>query len=235
MSVAPAQDPHLQMKIQAGHFAADMVQSGMVVGLGTGSTAIHAVRKIGERLKNGELTNIIGIATSVRTDAEARQLGIPLMDDSLSMEVDVTIDGADEVDPQWNLIKGGGGALLREKIVAQASKRMVVVVDEDKLSDRLGTRFALPVEVLRFGWDSQRRFLQMLGASVVVRRDAKGAEYRTDSNNMILDCTFGPIPDVVKLATVISERAGVVEHGFFIAIATDLVISGKNGVEHRSK
>src|SRR5262249_20694631 len=150
-------------------------------------------------------------------------------DDSLPTAIDVTIDGADEVDPQWNLIKGGGGALLREKIVAQASTRMVVVVDEDKLSDRLGTRFALPVEVLRFGWESQRRFLASLGARVVVRKDAAGADYRTDSDNLILDCTFGPVSDVARLATAISERAGVVEHGFFIGIATDLVISGKDG------
>jgi len=233
--MASPQDPHLQMKIEAGHFAADMVASGMVVGLGTGSTAIHAVRRIGERLARGELKDVIGIATSKRTDAEARRLGISLMDDALPMEIDVTIDGADEVDPEWNLIKGGGGALLREKIVAQASKRMVVVVDEDKLSDRLGTKFALPVEVLRFGCDSQRRFLQSLGASVVVRKDAGGADYRTDSDNLIFDCTFGPVPDVRRLATVISARAGVVEHGFFIDIATDLVISGKSGVEHRGK
>ncbi len=235
MSVTTEQDPHFQMKIEAGHFAAAMVQSGMVVGLGTGSTAIHAVRKIGARLQSGELQDVVGIATSTRTDAEARRLGIPLMDDSLPLAIDITIDGADEVDPQWNLVKGGGGALLREKIVAQASKRMVVVIDEDKLSDRLGTRFPLPVEVLRFGWDSQRRFLEALGARVVVRKDAAGADYRTDSGNMILDCAFGPIADVVRLATAISERAGVVEHGFFIGIATDLVISGTRGVEHRSK
>lgn len=233
--MSTSQDSHLELKKQAGHFAAGLVESGMVVGLGTGSTAIHAVRKIGERLRNGELKDIIGIATSVRTDAEARQLGIPLMDASLPMSVDLTIDGADEVDPQWNLIKGGGGAMLREKIVAQASKRMVVVVDEDKLSDRLGTRFSLPVEVLRFGWESQKRFLASLGAGVVIRKDANGEEYRTDSNNMILDCHFGPVGDVVRLATVISERAGVIEHGFFIGIATDLVIAGAKGVEHRRK
>jgi ribose 5-phosphate isomerase A len=203
--------------------------------LGTGSTAIHAVRKIGELIRSGELKDIVGIATSIATDTEAKKLGIPLIADSLPLAIDLTIDGADEVDPQWNLIKGGGGAMLREKIVAQASKRMAVVVDEEKLSDRLGTRFSLPVEVLRFGWESQKRFLALLGAGVMVRKDAKSDDYRTDSGNMILDCQFGPIGDVQKLAMVLNDRAGIVEHGLFIGIATDLVIAGSNGVEHRHK
>jgi ribose 5-phosphate isomerase A len=228
-------DKKTELKRQAGEFAAGLVQSGMVIGLGTGSTAIHAVRKIGERVRSGELTDVVGIATSDFTDAEARRLGIPLIEDSLPLNVDLTIDGADEVDSQWNLIKGGGGAMLREKIVAQASKRMAVVVDEDKLSDRLGRRFDLPVEVLRFGWESQKRFLALLGAGVFVRKDAKGEDYRTDSGNMILDCHFGPIGDVQRLATVLNDRAGIVEHGLFIGIATDLVIAGRNGVEHKYK
>ncbi len=223
------------MKKQAGYFAASLVQSGMVVGLGTGSTAIHAVRKIGEFVQAGELKNIIGIATSVRTDAEARQLGIPLMEDSLPREIDITIDGADEVDPEWNLIKGGGGAMLREKVVAQASKRMVVVVDETKISDCLGTRFDLPVEVLRFGWESQRDFLAALGAEVKVRQESKGLDYRTDSGNMILDCHFGPVPDPAVLAAKLSQRAGIIEHGFFIGIATDLVIAGAQGIQYKRK
>jgi ribose 5-phosphate isomerase A len=193
------------------------------------------VRKIGELIRSGELKDIVGIATSIATDTEAKKLGIPLIADSLPLAIDLTIDGADEVDPQWNLIKGGGGAMLREKIVAQASKRMAVVVDEEKLSDRLGTRFSLPVEVLRFGWESQKRFLALLGAGVMVRKDAKSDDYRTDSGNMILDCQFGPIGDVQKLAMVLNDRAGIVEHGLFIGIATDLVIAGSNGVEHRHK
>jgi ribose 5-phosphate isomerase A len=157
------------------------------------------------------------------------------MDDSLPLPVDITIDGADEVDPQWNLIKGGGGAMLREKIVAQASARMVVVVDEDKISDRLGTKFDLPVEVLRFGWESQRQFLASIGAAVLVRKDANGQDYKTDSSNLILDCHFGPLGDAVRLATVLSERAGIVEHGLFIGMATDLVIAGARGIEHKQK
>jgi ribose 5-phosphate isomerase A len=235
MSGSPAHDTRTELKKQAGYFAAGLVQSGMVVGLGTGSTAIHAVRKIGERLRSGELRDVVGIATSLKTDAEARQLGIPLMDDSLPLPVDITIDGADEVDPQWNLIKGGGGAMLREKIVAQASARMVIVVDEDKISDRLGTKFDLPVEVLRFGWESQRQFLASIGAAVLVRKDANGQDYKTDSSNLILDCHFGPLGDAVRLATVLSERAGIVEHGLFIGMATDLVIAGARGIEHKQK
>jgi ribose 5-phosphate isomerase A len=232
---SPSLDRRTQLKQQAGYFAAGLVQSGMVVGLGTGSTAIHAVRKIGELLRTGELKDIVAIATSLQTDAEARKLGIPLMDDSLPRPVDITIDGADEVDPAWNLIKGGGGAMLREKIVAQASRRMVVVVDEEKLSDRLGAKFYVPVEVLRFGWESQRRFLESLGGKPVLRKTADGSDYKTDSGNMILDCHFGPIADPAALAKKLNERAGVVEHGLFIGAATDLVIAGASGVEHRSK
>src|SRR3954447_5650143 len=225
MSGSPAQDTRTELKKQAGYFAASLVESGMVVGLGTGSTAIHAVRKIGERLRSGDLKEITGIATSLRTDAEARQLGIPLMEDALPLPVDITIDGADEVDPHWNVIKGGGGALLREKIVAQASARFVIVVDEEKLSNRLGTLFDVPIEVLRFGWESQRRFLAALGAAVKVRKDTSGQDYKTDSGNLILDCQFGPIADPGKLAIALNERAGIVEHGMFIGIATDLVIA----------
>lgn len=231
---SPTLDQRTQLKKQAGEFAAAMVQSGMVVGLGTGSTAIHAVRKVGERIQSGDLKDVICIATSVQTDTEARKLNIPLMSDSMPKKVDITIDGADEVDPAWNLIKGGGGALLREKIVAQASSRVVIVVDEQKLTSTLGSGFPLPVEVLTFGWESQKRFLESLGARVVIR-EHNGSEYKTDCGNMILDCHFGPIPDAVKLASQLGARAGIVEHGLFIRIATDLVIAGSSGVQHRSK
>jgi ribose 5-phosphate isomerase A len=227
-------DERTQLKKQAGEFAAAMVKSGMVVGLGTGSTAIHAVRKIGERIQSGDLKDVICIATSLHTDAEARKLSIPLMLDSMPQKVDITIDGADEVDPAWNLIKGGGGALLREKIVAQASARVVIVVDEQKLTSTLGSGFPLPVEVLKFGWESQKRFLESLGARVVIR-EQNGSQYKTDCGNMIMDCHFGPIADSVRLASQLGERAGIVEHGLFIRIATDLVIAGSNGVQHRSK
>lgn len=139
-------------KQAAAQRAVDFIQSGMKVGLGTGSTALFATHRLAELLRAGQVRDLAAFATSKTTDAIARQLGIPMLSDDLAVTLDLTIDGADEVDPQWNLIKGGGGALLREKIVAQASAREIIVVDETKLSPRLGTRFAVPVEVLPFGW-----------------------------------------------------------------------------------
>jgi ribose 5-phosphate isomerase A len=131
-----------------------------------------------------------------------------------------------------NLIKGGGGALLREKIVAQASRREIIVVDDSKLSPRLGTKRVLPVEVLAFGWQSQARYLKSLGAQVSLRHDRGGALFVTDSGNLIADCHFGPIADPVALATLLSGRAGIVEHGLFLGLATDLIVAGKEGVRH---
>ena len=143
------------LKHQAGDYAASLVSSGMVIGLGTGSTAIYATRRIAERLHLGDLKGIVAVATSRATDTAARELGIPMLSDDIPSTIDITIDGADEVDPSLNLIKGGGGALLREKIVAQSSRRQVIVVDESKLSPRIGTHWALPVEVLEFGLHAQ--------------------------------------------------------------------------------
>ncbi len=219
------------LKQQAGEAAAALVESGMVVGLGTGSTAIFATRRIAERLRTGELSDIVAIATSVATDIAARELGIPLLTDDIPRAGDITIDGADEVDPGLELIKGGGGALLREKIVAQASGRVVIVVDESKLSPQLGTRWALPVEVMEFGWRSQARFLESLGATVVPR-EAGGALFRTDQGNMILDSRFGAIADPSGLAATLGARAGIVEHGLFIGIAQDLFVAWPDGVRH---
>ncbi|MBV9608493.1 MAG: ribose-5-phosphate isomerase RpiA, partial [Acidobacteria bacterium] len=217
------------LKRQAGEFAAAFVHSGMVVGLGTGSTAVFAVRMIARRIASGELTKISGVPTSSVVAAEASRLNVPLESDDIPRRIDVTIDGADEVDPQMNLIKGGGGALFREKIVAQASDRVVIVVDEGKLSPRLGTRHQLPVEVLRFGWRSQRRYLEDCGARVSVRTSGDGSPFVSDSGNMILDCDFGPIANPEALAAKLAARAGIVEHGLFVAIATDLVVAGAEG------
>jgi ribose 5-phosphate isomerase A len=225
-------DPRAVLKGEAAEFAVQFVKSGMVVGLGTGSTAIFATRKVGELLNGGILRNITGFATSKATQDEAEKLGIPMMDSSLPRKIDLTIDGADEVDPQFNLIKGGGGALFREKIVAQASGREIIVVDDSKLSDRLGTRFALPVEVSPFGWQSQMRFLESLGCRATIRKSKDGSQYVTDSGNMIMDCNFGPIADVNELARKLSDRAGIIEHGLFIGIANDLIVAGANGVKH---
>ena len=226
-------DPRTKLKQEAAEFAVQFVHSGMVVGLGTGSTAIFATRRIGALLRSGDLQNITAFATSKAMQDEAEQLAIPMMDDSLPLAIDLTIDGADEVDPQFNLIKGGGGALFREKIVAQASAREIIVVDDSKLSDRLGTRFALPVEVSPFGWRSQLRFLESLGARCIIRKNKQdGSQFVTDSGNMILDCNFGPIADVNALAAQLGARAGIIEHGLFLGIATDVIVAGESGIRH---
>lgn len=221
-------------KQAAAHAAVAWIESGMRVGLGTGTTAIHATRRLATLIGSGVLVDVTAVATSRATRVEAERLGIPLLADDLSCEIDVTIDGADEVDPELNLIKGGGGALLREKIVAQASRRLIIVVDDTKTSAQLGDRRAVPVEVLEFGWRSQARYLEGLGATVTVRTGLCGGTYGTDSGNMILDCRFGPIANVRRLAAAMTERAGIVEHGLFIGMAHDLIVAGASGVRHRS-
>jgi len=218
------------LKRAAGERAATRVQSGMRVGLGTGSTAIFATRRIGALLASGELRDIVAIATSKATEQEARSLGIPLLDESIPEEIDVAIDGADEVDPSLNLIKGGGGALFREKIVAEASQRFVVVVDESKLSKALGTRHALPVEVSRFGWKSQEMFLADLDLAPKLRLASGGEPYATDQGNWILDCATGPIQDPDDLAARLAVRAGIVEHGLFCGLASEVIVAGSGGV-----
>jgi ribose 5-phosphate isomerase A len=220
------------LKRRAAWRAVDFVESEMVVGLGTGSTAAFAVRRIAELLRSGELTDLLGVPTSTRVADAAEQLGIPLTTLEDHAVIDLTIDGADEVDPKLNLIKGGGGALLREKIVAQASRREIIVVDESKLSPALGTQWAVPVEVVPFGWGSQVVYLETLGARPVLRRDEDGSPYLTDQGNLILDCQFGAIADPENLASRLGARAGVVEHGLFIGLATDVIVAGVSGVRH---
>ena len=225
-----ASDRIAALKREAGERAAALVQDGMVVGLGTGSTAIFATRKLGALLASGTLKNVVGIPTSRATEAAAKELGIPLLDDDIPREIDLTIDGADEVDPALNLIKGGGGALFREKIVAQASRRVVIVVDETKLSPALGTRHPVPVEVARFGWQSQQRFLASIGGKPVLRQTPDGKPYETDQGNWIFDCSTGPTPDPVALAARLAARAGIVEHGLFCGIASEVLVAGETGV-----
>jgi ribose 5-phosphate isomerase A len=223
-------DPHAALKKQAAENAVRYVESGMTVGLGTGSTAIFAIRHIGDLLQSGQLKNIVGFATSRASWDAAVALKIPMLTEDLPKSIDVTIDGADEVDPQLNLVKGGGGALLREKLVAQTTAREIIVVDESKLSRRLGTLHVLPIEVLPFGWRSQARFLESLGAKYVVRQTPDGKEYRTDQGNLILDCNFGPIPDAFKLALQLEARAGIVEHGLFLNLTYSVIVSSATGV-----
>ena len=222
------------LKQQAGEYAAAFVQSGMIIGLGSGSTAIFATRRIAQRLQDGDLRDILAVPTSLATEAAAIELGIPLTTLADQPGIDITIDGADEVDPNFNLIKGGGGAHLREKIVAQATERLVIVVDDSKLVDQLGRTWALPVEVIPFGWQSQAAYLRSLGATPVLRMDGD-QPYQTDQGNIILDCDFGPIPDPAALARKIRSRAGIVEHGLFIGMAKDVVVASKSGLRHLRK
>lgn len=223
-----------ELKQAAGERAADWVEPGMVVGLGTGSTAIYAIRRIGALIQSGELRDVLGVPTSKASEAAALEVGIPLTTLGEHPVVDLTIDGADEVDPELNLIKGAGGALLREKIVAQASLREVIVVDEAKLSPMLGSSHALPVEIVPFAWRPEEEYLADLGADVNVRRGADNDVYVTDEGNWIMDCTFAPIQDLQRLSDRLARRAGIVDHGLFIGLATDLLVAGANGVEHRT-
>lgn len=222
----------LRLKQGAAERAVEFCESGMVVGLGHGSTAIFAVRRIAELLKAGTVKNIRGIPCSAQVEAEARQLGIPLTTLEEHPTIDVTIDGADEVDSNLDLIKGAGGALLQEKIVAQASRREIIVVDESKLSSALGTHRALPIEVVPFGWHTQKIYLESLGARVSVRTNSDGTFFKTDQGNLIIDCTFGPIEQPALLGATLSERAGIVEHGLFLGLATDVICAGPEGVRH---
>ena len=217
----------------AGRAAADVVESGMLVGLGSGSTAAFAVAAIAERLRAGAIKGIHGIPTSDQTEAQAIELGIPLADLNDYSGIDLSIDGADEVDPALNLIKGGGGALLREKIVAQASRRNIIVVDPGKLSPTLGTNFALPIEVAPFGWRMLLDFVTGLGARVALRYRGDDEPYLTDQGNYVLDANFGPIADPHALSRALEGRPGVLEHGLFLGLATDLIVGGPDGVEHR--
>ncbi len=221
-----------KLKQQAALRAVQLIESGMVVGLGSGSTAAFAVQQIAERLKSGSLKNIVGIPSSVRTADLARELGIPLAGFDEQPQIDITIDGADEVDPALNLIKGGGGALLREKVLAQASRRNVIVVDGSKLSAQLGTNWALPIEVIPFALKIEKRFLKFIGAAVTIRLKENGNYFTTDQNNLILDAAFGPIQDPEKLALRLNERAGIAEHGLFLGLAGDVIAATADGIRH---
>ncbi|PJF43225.1 MAG: ribose 5-phosphate isomerase A [Phototrophicales bacterium] len=225
-----------QLKKQAADYAVELIESNMIIGLGHGSTAIFALRRIAERIHTHELQNIYGIPVSQHVEQEAKKLGIPLTNFEQHPIIDITIDGADEVDPNLNLIKGGGGALLREKIVAQASKRNVIIVDESKLSPSLGTRFFLPIEVIPFGWHSQLRTLTSLGATWELRLQKDGRPFLTDQGNYILDGTFASPPsDVYAIAHVLQNLATVVQHGLFLDLATDVVIASESGIQHKQR
>lgn len=219
-------------KRQAGERAVQLVESDMVLGLGHGSTAIHAVRRIGELVRDGEIEGIVAVPCSRTVEEEADKLGIPLTTLERHPVIDLTIDGADEVAPGLDLIKGGGGALLREKIVAQASRREVIVVDDSKLSATLGAQWAVPIEVTPFGWRPELEYLKSLGAEVELRMGEGEVAFKTDQGNFILDADFGSIKEPVMLAALLEGRAGILCHGLFIGLATDLVVAGPDGVKH---
>jgi ribose 5-phosphate isomerase A len=212
-------------KEAAAHASLQFVHDGQIVGLGTGSTASRAVRLLGAGVKAG--LKIRGVPTSVRTKELAEGLGIPLLTLDEVQQIDVTIDGADEIDPQLQLIKGGGGALLREKVIASASGQMVVVGDSSKQVAMLG-RFPLPVEIIPFAQALVSKQISALGASVRLRLDSAGKPFVTDEGHHILDCSFGRIPDPPSLARQLSDMPGIVEHGLFIGIASVALIA-KNG------
>jgi len=221
-----------ELKQKAGFFAADLVESGMVIGLGTGSTTRFALERIAARIKTGKLKNIVGIPSSTRTEKLALELGIPLTGLDDHPEIELTIDGADEVDPKLDLIKGGGGALLREKIIAQASRRNIIIVDAGKLVPRLGTNWAVPVEVIPFAREPEKHFLTGLGATVTLRMAAEKTPFVTDQDNRILEADFGAMDQPGDLAVRLNERAGIVEHGLFLDLATDVIVAAAAGIRH---
>ncbi len=216
----------MNAKEAAGTKAAEYVKSGMVVGLGTGSTAEYAIRALGKRVSEG--LHITAVSTSIASTNLAQSLGIDVVSLEEEPVVDVTIDGADEVDPQLDLIKGLGGALLREKIVASATTRQIIIVDESKLVDQLGTKAPLPVEVIPFAWPLiQRAFIER-DLRPSLRQDADGETFETDNGNFIIDCTFpAGIADGTDSERWINALPGVVENGLFIGL-TDLVIVGSD-------
>jgi ribose 5-phosphate isomerase A len=215
-----------QEKEAAARASLRFVKDGQIVGLGTGSTAAYFIQLLGEAVKNG--LRIRGIPTSDRSREQAASRGIPLTTLDEFQQIDVTVDGADEVDPQLRMIKGGGGALLREKIVASATRQLVIVVDATKRAAVLG-RFPLPVEVIKFAEALVAKKITALGAEVELRRGADGKPFLTDENNHILDCRFGQIPDADGLARHLSDMPGIVEHGLFIGMANIVLVA--NGSE----
>jgi ribose 5-phosphate isomerase A len=221
------------LKRQAAARALDEVRGGMRLGLGTGSTAAHFVELLGERVRGG--LHVVGVPTSEATRAQASRCGVPLTTLDDIDRLDLTIDGADEVDPQLNLIKGGGGALLREKIVAAASDRMIVIADESKWVDPLG-RFPLPVEVVPFGMAATQRAMARafaesgVSGQMLVRKTGDGHVFVTDGGHWIVDTHLGRITDAPRVAALLSAIPGVVEHGLFIGLASAVVLAGAQGI-----
>ncbi len=234
-SPAGPPDAQAEFKKRAAERAVTFIESGMVVGLGHGSTAAFAIARIGELIREGKLQRIVGIPCSKQTEAEAGRAGIRIESLERKPDIDLVVDGADEVDPYLNMIKGGGGALLREKVVAQASRRRVYIVDESKLSPKLGTLRAVPVEVMRFAWQPIFQRLSSMNAHPALRPGSDGTPFLTDQGNVILDCKTGPLTDPGELAAALKSHAGVVEHGLFLGLATDVIVAGPAGIRHLTR
>ena len=218
---------HEDMKRIAAEKALEFVENGMILGLGTGSTVAYALKKLGEMVKDG--LDIVGIPTSVHTKKIASEYEIPLTTLDEHDEIDVTIDGADEVDSDFNLIKGGGGALTREKIIAYHSDKVIIVIDETKVVKKLGIDFPIPVEVVKFGWLATKKVLEGLGCTAELRK-IMDEVYLTDNANYILDCDFGKIDDPGRLEQEMNSIPGVVENGLFIGLADEVIVGSKQGI-----
>ena len=223
-----------ELKRRAAAKAVEYVRPGMRLGLGTGSTAKHFVDLLAERVKGG--LEVVGVPTSEATQAQAERLGVPLTTLDETPELDLTVDGADEFDAELRLVKGGGGALLREKIVASASARMIVITDASKRVERLG-RFPLPVEVAPFGLEATRRAvagaLKAAGCAgdIVLRKVGGGAAFVTDGGHYIFDCHLGEIPDPEGLSSALARVPGVMEHGLFLGLADTIIVAAEGGIE----
>ena len=215
------------MKKLAGEKAVEYVEDGMIIGLGTGSTVEYTLKKLGKLVEDG--LDIKGIPTSMHTRKLAKEYKIPLTNLEENPEIDLTIDGADEVDSNLNLIKGGGGALTKEKIVAYHSKREIIVVDDSKIVKALGIDFPLPVEVIKFGWSSTKKAIEEFGCSADLRKIVE-EPYLTDNSNYILDCDFERIDDAEQLEKNLNCIPGVVENGLFIGLVDEIIVGSKQGV-----
>jgi ribose 5-phosphate isomerase A len=226
MTVMPELD---RLKTAAADAAVAMLEDGMIVGLGTGSTTWIALQILGQRVAKG--LHVIGIPTSEQTEREARRLRIPLSTLAQHDHIDITLDGADEVEvATLNLLKGRGGALLREKIVASATEHLIIMVDETKLVKRLGVQCAVAVEVVPFGWSATARKLRRLVSALERRVTADGQPFITDGGHYILDCRCGGIEDAEDLRRQLDETVGVVEHGLFLGMTSHVIVGGSQGV-----
>lgn len=215
----------MKAKKLTGEKAAEYIEDGMIIGLGTGSTAYYAIKKVGEMVRNG--LKVKAVPTSKETAELAAEEGIELVELADVKSLDLTIDGADEVDSDFNLIKGGGGALLREKIVASATDKLIIVVDESKLVKNLGA-FPLPVEITPFSWQYTQQMIEKFSCSSEIRKE-DGEIFVTDNGNYILDCDFGKIEDPVKITVELNKLPGVVENGIFAEMAEIVVVGYNDG------